>query len=278
MASDPQFIAEVGTLSAGCVIVPLGTATAQSLLPRELRLGQQSLTAPGTHPLICLFGSQDNVQTVLPFFDGADPEQVLEFCHRLGRRHKILAALPLTMDYLEVVTLLPGVEWTDPNNTCQGPFVFAPRLYLDDLLPTLLGWLCGLAKDVAQIAGDPSSFRVNRLLDNALLFTGSLEPTGQPGPPSAFPNFAQIQPLFGYPNIGRTQAGSFVCIDVKFEWSDAQTQMQAGPAQVKLTTNFFEQQLAEINFAVHGIDQVPVGAFLVKVPWKLTSPRLCGPA
>src|SRR5262249_46920772 len=120
MGANGQFFVEVGDFSATFVTLQLSVAEAQSLLPSELQLGQQNLTPPGTYPLLCMFGCQKNVHSKIPFFDNADPEQVVNLCEALAPRHSSLAPLPLPlgyMDYKEVVTLLPFVDWAQPSDS-----------------------------------------------------------------------------------------------------------------------------------------------------------------
>jgi hypothetical protein len=265
---------EKGRYLATFVVVPLSLAEAQRLLPGQLRLGPQNVTCLGTHPLLCTFGSQRDVRTVIPFFDGADVVQVLDYLDWLDKQAVLPPLLP-PIDYLEIITALPYVEWVNPKNTCHGPFLFAPRLYLDKPYPTFGGWLLGYAKEMARIEGDEQEFQVNRLADNVLLFRGSCKPIGEPSPPTAFPNFERIRPMLEQPVLGKTKAGPYV--RTRFDYLLKKAQMRAAPATVNLMKNFFSPDLGAKSLSTPGIDQDDLGSFCMGARWELTHPVVCRP-
>jgi hypothetical protein len=275
MRRQRPLLVEVGTYSATFVIVPVALADAELLLPRHMQLGSQDVTDPGTHPLLCTFGEQSGVRTIRPPDDCADTVAVMEYLEWLRTRPVRPCLQPLIMRYLEVITVLPFVEWVNPNNTCPGPFLFAPRLYLDHPFATFGGWLLGYAKEMARMQSNEDRFRVYRLWKNVLLFTGRARPHGKPAPPSAYPNFRRLRSIFRQPVVGRLKTGLY--LRTLFEFQMHKAQMRAAPAEVKLTSNFFNKELTAQSYAVQGIDQVPQGAFSIEVPWRLREPFLCHP-
>jgi hypothetical protein len=276
MSDRRPFIVEIGTYSATFVVLPVAAADALMLLPRQMQLAAQNLTPPGTHPLLCTFGAQSGVRTVRPPEECcADPDSAQEHLEWLRAKKAPPCMPPLRMRYLEVITVIPFVEWVKPKDTCPGPFLFAPRLYLDHPVATFGGWLVGYAKEMARMQSNEAQFRVRRLCQNVLLFTGRARAHGEPAPPAAFPNFQRLRPVFQLPVIGRLKTGAFLRTDFAFQLGKAQ--MRAAPAEVRLTGDFFPEGLDPQTHAVPGIDAHPLGAFSIEVPWRLRDPVLCFP-
>ena len=92
--------------------------------PQGLALGPQTLAPEGFHPVILSFGRQCDVRPLVgpPVFD----EYHWEFIH----------AVPWTV-------FAPDEAEAMRN---PGPYIFSPRLYLDDFSMVFLGWLYGLDK------------------------------------------------------------------------------------------------------------------------------------
>ena len=130
-ASHASLAAGEGDYRALMLTVAMPTADVERLLPVGLSLGRQNLTATGTHPMVFAFGNQSNVHPHFPFPKVFDLTY-LEFIH----------TIPF------VVQCEPTAEDKPPS--CHGPFLFSPRLYLDQLAPTALGWAYGLAKHVVD--------------------------------------------------------------------------------------------------------------------------------
>jgi hypothetical protein len=271
MTQESEFVAARGTQSSTFVIIPLPSEEAERLLPGELRLSWQDVTDAGTHPLLCAFGSQRNVHTD-PLLKGGNLALVLPYLNTLNNQPPLE---PLAIDYLEVITALPYVEWVQPRDMAPGPFVFAPKLYLDNLLPTVGGWLVGYAKEMCGMGGDRENFHVNRLVDDALLFAGSCQPQGDWRSPAAFPNFERIRPMLEQPVLGQTVDGHHVRTGFRYVLEDAR--MQAASATVQLTEHFFAGSLGPKNLPVGDIEHQRLGAFCMEVPWTLTPQILFSP-
>lgn len=265
-------LVEVGTQSATFIIIPLAREKAQQLLPAELQLVPCDVAGADKHPLMCAFGRQRDVHSTFPLPPGCDSRQIADHFAAL-RTHPHL--LPLAMNYREVIAAIPFVTWRNPQSDCAGPFLFAPRLYLDKFLPTFIGWLVGLAKEVATIDGDKTGMNVNGLLDDKCRFRGEAAPRGRTGTPSTFPHFQQIRPMFELPLLGKTCDGIFVRSRFVFELDQAR--LRAAPATVRLTRRFFDGTLREICHAADGIDVAALGAFCLDVPWQASDPVVCLP-
>ena len=110
-AAPPWLMAGEGAYSALLVTLAVDRALTTTILPRGLSLAPQSLTAPGTHPMILAFGNQSNVRPI--------------------------AARAFDLSYSEFIHAIPFVQ-ACKGTSCRGPFIYSPRLYLDRPLPVAL--------------------------------------------------------------------------------------------------------------------------------------------
>jgi hypothetical protein len=244
-SSPPLPPAQVGIYFSSVVILTIETEIARGLLADGLELGPQNLTPSGTHPLLCMFGYQRDVRPPFPFPG---------------------------MDYLEFIAALPWVHWRQASNSCGRPFVFMPRLYLNRFLPTILGWICGYAKQLARLHMKETFYHVRNLFTPDPLAEGRFMRKGEPGPPSAFKFFPPIQEVFEQRFIGKSLLGTFVCTDFRFDFKEAR--MQAIDADLDIKEECV-QGLPALLYSVKGIDQHPLGAFQLHVRWHLTPPFDC---
>ena len=108
--------------------------------------------------------------------------------------------------YLEYIHSIPHVQLCEGNGSarrCRGPFIFSPRLYLDSLPPTALGWAYGLNK---RVVAEYSSRQGSQIIGGAAqpLVEAAWHTTSAFAPPAAFPHFDPIarvletQPLVGW--------------------------------------------------------------------------------
>jgi hypothetical protein len=276
-------IVGVGEQSATFVVIPLPRAQAQALLPAELTLVPTNVAGEGMHPLICAFGVQRNVHTAFPPSHSDDPREIAAYLTELRLKPEGASLLPLAMTYREVITAIPFVTWTQPNNTCPGPFLWAPRLYLDQPFAIFLGWLVGYAKEYAWITGDMMCAQTVGQnctqkvvgLNLTRRFSGLANHGSAPGAPAAFPNFGEIRPMLELPVIGKVVEGFFVRTRFYFDFNSAR--LWPVHAEVTLTANFFHGALPRIAWSVDGIDTQRLGAFCMEVNWQLTDPVACLP-
>ena len=238
--------AQVGIYFTSAVVLALPDKTARHLLVPGLELGPQNLTPAGTHPLLCMFGYQRDVRPPIHIFPG--------------------------MDYLEFIAALPWIHWREAASPCGRPFVFMPRLYLNRFLPTVLGWVCGYAKQLARLHMRKTVYHVRSLFTPGRLITGSFTLRGNPAPPAEFQFFPPIQEVFRQRFIGQGPLGRFVCTEFNFNFQEAKMQAIAAEGDI---TNECLPGLPAQGYQVPGIDEDPLGAFQLHVRWELTPPFDC---
>jgi hypothetical protein len=236
----------LGTYAAWALLLGLPRSAAQAMLPAALEPGPQSYTPPGQHPILLMFGHHEGVRP--------------DFLSIRG------------MDYLEFLVAVPNVQWVNTARPYRGPLAFLPRLYLDQWLPVVLGWVYGFAKERGRLRAGADRYAVNSYLGNRPLIAGTFVPRGQPGPPPALPNFGALAGLFRMPFANKLTVEPFLCCFQDFKLAEAT--VQAVAADVTIATAFLPQ-LPTGRFQVPGLDEAPLGAFRIRVPWALTPPFGC---
>jgi hypothetical protein len=212
------------------------------LLPRGLETAPQELAPAGQHPVLFVFGKQQEVRPIIQVGKG--------------------------LEYLEFLLAIPYLQWKNDRLRFRGPLVYLPRLYLDHWLPVLLGWLCGFAKQRARMRSAAEAYRIDRLFDGSPLIQAAFHARGGTGRPRDFLKFAALQDIFVQPLVTATPFG---CLCLDFHWKLEEAQMQAADAEVRIEQAFLPG-LPLGPFQVDGIDRFPDGAFHLDVPWTLSRP------
>lgn len=235
-----------GTYRSHCVLLALDSESVRELLPPGLVPGPQTLTGPGRHPVLFMFGRHHGVRpSFLPV--------------RGGTYHEFIAAVPFLA--LEM-----------PGGPDRGPFSFMPRLYLDNWLWVVMGWLYEYAKVRARIEATARSYAVQALSSGRPIVSASFDSRGAAGPMKDFPHFAAIAPAFRQPFIAKLGFLPFLASVMTFELEKATFQAIHGEARIE---DSFKRGLPRGTFPFEGIDTSPLGAFFIEVPWTLSLPYLC---
>ena len=246
----PKLFADaVGYYRTFYTVMAMDDALLSGLLPSKLELAPQAVTPAGTHPLVFLMGKHFDVRPDFIPFAG--------------------------MTYLEYICAIPFVQWRDSSNAYRGPFAYMPRMYLNELFPTLLGYLYAYPKLMARIAGNPptdSLYAVRSLIQDEPILKGTFERRGPELPPDAFPHFAHVRQIFDMPFIGKHELGPYICSKLTFKLQEAT--LQACDAQIEIQREFVPG-LNPQSFTIPGIDSSPLGAFYMAVPWTMTLPFGC---
>ncbi len=244
-----SFPKAVGFYRSFFTMLPFDSAILAALLPPKLELGPQSMTPAGTHPLVLLFGKHFDVRPELIPFGG--------------------------MSYLECIIAIPNVQWRDERNDYRGPFAYMPRLYLDELWPTLLGYLYAYPKLVARMEGRPPEdphYRVRSLVKDNPLIHGEFLRRGPQLAPTDWPNFANVRGVFEQPFIGKLELSPYTCSKLTFKLDQAS--VQPCSADVDIEREFLPG-VEPASYLVDGIDVDALGSFYIAVPWELTLPFGC---
>ena len=243
------FLKAVGYYRTYCVVLPFDDAVLQGMLPSKLELAPQSVTPTGTHPIVFLFGKHFDVRpNIIPFFG---------------------------MTYLEYVCAIPFVQFRDSARDYPGPFAYMPKLFLNELWPTILGWLYAYPKVTAPMTGNPPSdsfYSARTLVGDRPLFEGNFERRGPQQPPSDFPHFAALKQIFEIPFIGKFDWTPYICSNLDFKLDQAT--VQACTADINIQSEFIPG-LEPASYTVDGLDTSALGAFYMALPWDLTMPFAC---
>ncbi len=152
------------------VVLPFDREVVQKMLPVGLELGPQSLTAPGQHPVILLFGQQKAVR----------PNQ-----------------FPWGMNYLEFICAVPWVQHAGDARTHFPPMITATRLYLNSNPPIWLGkYGYGFPKIKAQMTADDDTYIVNDLRTQQPIVSCYFKTAGEEGNSAQFAEFQKTRTAY----------------------------------------------------------------------------------
>jgi hypothetical protein len=242
----PSFPFEgVGYYRSGCATLSYPLTNILRLLPDELEPGPQTLTAPGIHPVLMLFGHHRNVH---------------------------LGGLPLfELTYFETVLSIPFVQWKDNRRAYRGPLAYLRRMYLSELIPVLMGYPYAFPKELARIQGLPD-YRVRTLVGDQPLLRGDFHPYGPSQDAMTFPNFADVVSMFQQPFVCNIGFG-YVCSNMTFDVTKAA--VRAADAHIVVEQAFVDGLITGPT-SLPGLDTSPLGAFMFEAPWQITPPFGCG--
>jgi hypothetical protein len=228
------------------VTLSLPTELARRLLPVGLELGPQALTEPGTHPLILYFQSISNAHLTVP------------------------TLLP-SLTYSELVMGVPFSYVTrgPPRSIGRGPFLFMPRLELDNILAMLGGVLFwGYPKRVTAISITERRFMVSGQR-GAPMAALDFDPGGELRPIYGYPAFEPIRQIMEQPLVSCLPAGvgpCFACSDYKRSWSVAALRPLSTVLHIG---RGLARGLPSGSFAARGIDLSALGSYELRAPWSI---------
>jgi len=223
--------------------MPYDAVLLSALLPEELELDEQSITPSGFHPFMFMFGHQRGVRPNVVPFGG--------------------------WSYLEFIAIIPFVRWRNDMFAYRGPFAYMPRLFLDQTMPTIAGYLYGYEKKLARVSSTPTEYRVHSVGLDKPIVRADLGPSMPPTSPSSAPHFAPLEPIFSLPMIAQYPFGAYVSSFMTFEL--AQATVSSTPLTVDIRQEFLEG-IYTGELELEGLDDAPLGGFTIDVPWKLTAP------
>ena len=235
------------------VTLTLPTATVRDLLPHGLELGPQTMTAPGTHPVIMGF-------------------------HDMFRLHTSFPSLVPSMTYHEHSVGIPYCYVTQGAITAAtpGPYFFMPILYVDNVWAALGGKLFwGYAKELATFRAEPGQFNVTRSTGQAVLRM-TYDSAGDAKPIADYPSFelqrrAITQPLISMVPIG--VGPCFVLAGFPKKWDVAT--LRPLHTVTEVLTNYvtgLSSGRYPSNGSSPGIDASVTGAYELRAPFQIGSP------
>ncbi|MGH8517432.1 MAG: FAD-dependent oxidoreductase, partial [Panacagrimonas sp.] len=218
----------------------------QGMLEPGLTLAPQDLAPAGQHPVLLLFGWQSDVRPNRVPFGG-------------GR-------------YMEFIVSVPFVQHAHPrlHERCPGPFIYMPRLYLDQLFPTLLGiWGYGYNKTLATIQADQTDYTVYRRSTQSALISASYQATGATGAETDFPNFSLTRKPYALPLISRTRFGQWHYSFYDFALGQALIQ------PIEMTIKVYSREVGGLppgTYTVPSIQKQGLGAFFITTDATISNP------
>lgn len=255
--SDP--FEGVGTIDSRVVVLALPRAEVERMLPLGLELAPQPVTFPDRHPVVLMF-SHDHFEAW--FGD---------------------------MDYNEMMVAVPYVQRTDVHVAHRGPFVYMPRLYLDDETPCRLGnLLYGFEKQMGMIVNGTNEYRVSTPDGARTIAHATFVEDGDPLPPGSVPSFQTVRKLFDMPSISqalrivdrdafdeREFLSPFLSCTLTYDFSATTCSVQPLKARVELTEALTPPGLPTTPLCVPSISHHVLGAFRVKAHQVVSLPGSC---
>lgn len=214
-------------------------------LPAQLELGAQSVTPPGTHPVILSFNALLRAEMSIP------------------------SLLP-SLSYNEFTF---GVPYTMARRGKVGPFYYMPQLFLDSVLATLGGILYwGYAKRLARFKNAANRVAIDAE-DGSALISLDFNPAGEAKPVTDYPHFAPIQAMLNQPLVSQMPVALgpvSVVADFDKHWPSATLR----PLHTAVTVQqAFVQGFGRGRFPAtglsEGIDAMVMGSYELQAPWRL---------
>ncbi len=240
------------------VTLAVPNARAEALLPPGLALGSQTVTPPGTHPVIASYNDLSRAQLSVP------------------------SLLPM-LNYNEFTLGIPHtyIARGGLNRNSPGPYYYMPKLFLNSTLAILGGiafW--GFHKVPASINVEDDRF-VIRAQDDQPLTSLAWRATGELAPITAYEHFEPIRRMLDQPLISQVppQGGPiFVVSDFDKRWDVAMLR----PLETTLTIDddfvtgckTFAACTVGRGTTSPGINRSVLGSYQLVAPWRLTFPYL----
>lgn len=224
-------------------LVSYDKSTLLALLPSELELAPQRITESDKHPLMFFFGKQMDI-----------------------RPNFIPSGMGIT--YHEFVVLIPYVQWRSKSDAYHGPFAFMPMLYLDQVFPTVLGYLYGYNNMIARIR-NTQGYRIHSAILDKPFIKSEHTTHGAKMLAHAFPNFKNIKPILSLPLIAQHFTGFYIASSLAFTCDEMM--VQGAHANVTIQHEFLEG-LPPQHFSLEPLDTTPLGAFSMRAPRTILPP------
>lgn len=256
-----------GTIDTRVTVLVLPAADVVKLLPQGLELAPQPVVPSGFHPVYIL-SSHDTFQAW--FGD---------------------------MDYQEMMLAVPYVQISEARGRYPGPYIYMPRLYLNDAVPRLLGvHLYGWEKEAATITnetvGDVTTYTVTNQPGAAPALVGTFrEIPGVPAqPPSSFsdsPNFTIVRQLFEQPTISqaahilfpdaftRFKPGPLFATTVLYQIDQPGTTVQPIEAELVISSSLTPAGIPPGTYRTPSLLASPLGSFRLQCKQFVTLPGSC---
>jgi Acetoacetate decarboxylase (ADC) len=256
-----------GTLRGITVAMP--TQQVLRFLPAGLSLGPQTVTPPGTHPVILSYNSMYravmSVPTLLPTLT------YNEFTLGVPFTYTQPGALGRTLG--GAIGALLGRRGDQP----QGPYYYMPLLYLDSVLATMGGLMFwGYAKKLARFKLATGRYAIDGE-DGAPRTSMEWQYLGEAAPQASFPYFNPVREMLDQAVVSQLPAALgplFVVSEFNKDWSRATLRPLATSARVdaEFVPGFGTGSFPATGES-EGIDTSVLGSYELNAPWILGLPH-----
>lgn len=237
-----------GVIRAVTLEMPIETA--RSFLPYTLELAPQTMTRPGTHPIVMFF-------------------------QEMVRAHMTVPSLLPNMTYHEYVLAVPHTRTTGAFGMGSSAHMqFMPKLYLSEWLPTLGGlFFWGFAKQMAhyRVTSNKIAISSYRAEDPLVSLNYDYEPDTEFKPVSEYSHFGPLQEIMSEPLVSQLPAamGPFlVCSNYDKIWSQAL--LRPISTEITVHESFVPNLPTGIFPGGKSITTSALGAVEIRAPWKLS--------
>jgi len=220
---------------------------ARKILPLGMEMDPAKAPPDGKHPVMIAFGFQQHVRAAI-----APPS--------------------VYFSYLEFVVFLPNVRLSKPRRGFRGPFTMMCKLYLNRLLPTILGRIIGYPKVLSRVETTETSYKIHSLFRGVPILSAEFKLAGDPMKLAASSNLRQFENAFSQPVGSRGMFGTMLC--AFFQYQADQAQVQPVEAQVEVFVDGVPG-LPKGRHNWRGVTADPAGACRMRFPWTMAVPRAC---
>ena len=233
------------------VMLALPIREVHNFLPAGLELGPQTVTPPGTHPVMLFFNDIFRGRLSIP----APIPSMTYHEHHVG--------VPFTQ--LTAGVLSPGYP---------GPYYFMPRLYLDNLQAIVGGitfW--GFAKQMAYFTVTANRYTVRNLAgEQVISLDWSTEGEGGFRPASDEQPFQMVRQILDQALVSQVPAAMgplFVLSDFQKDWTLALVQPLRIAIDVEIA--YVPGQQCGL-YPAGGSVPTALSSYEIRVPWRLSLP------
>lgn len=229
--------------------VPLDSLT--PLIPQHMELPPSRIHHDGLHPIIYMFGYTQHLHFVW---------------------------LPMRgFGYLEFAVGIPGLRLKDPRQKYAGPFTFVPRLYLNQLYPTVLGWMVGYNKMMRAMYTEEDGYHVRYRATPHDILHAKFTPCAPAEHPPRGEHIPHWEYLTMQPQVNLFLHRYLLFLHYHLDWPNAI--VQPVEADLEVFTDDGIPGLKPGHYHWPGLnmgkvidDRAPEGAFRMWAPFELLAP------
>ncbi len=216
-------------------------------LPPEIELQQSMINQEGNHAVAYVFGLTENLRP--------------GWCPWPG------------VNYQEFAVNIPRVQLAGQESGYTGPFAYLPRLYLNRIYPTVLGWLVGYQKRLSRMTTTETSYSIRSLFSGRPILDATFTPVGGVQDPPHDVELDKWKSLLAQPQVTQF-AGNLMYMHYHIAWRFSRLQ------PVRAEINVYSPDLPGVppgHYTCEPLDDITTlnlkgYAFLVSFPFELLMP------